>query len=101
MSNGSPSEDVKKLETADRLGGYLRNCRMRTFNLIVMSPSNLSILHGLCTFGRKLKKGIRSTFFPTSPRPVFASWIFSQLLRGYVKCQISLDKFDLICFIYV
>jgi len=50
---------------------------------MVMSPSNSSILHGLCTFGIKIEKGIRSTFFPTSPRPVFASWIFSQLLRDY------------------
>ena len=31
----------------------------------------------------KTEKGYRSTFSPTPPCPVFASWIFSQLLKGY------------------
>jgi hypothetical protein len=52
---------------------------MRSFNLMVMNASKLSILHSLCIFVDKAGKGNRSTFFPISPHPGFGSWISSRL----------------------
>jgi hypothetical protein len=72
-------------EAAKLLRGYspngesLQKCRMRTFRLMLIDVSNLSILHGPCVLVSKTKKGSRSPFLWISPVRSFRSSIFSHL----------------------
>ena len=59
-----------------RAGDISKNVECGHLNLMVMNPSNLSILHSFCILGSKAEKGSRSTFFPISPGTVFESWNF-------------------------
>jgi hypothetical protein len=62
--------------TEDRMREYLQKRRMRIFNVMVVTLSQLSILYGLSALVIENVKGSRPAFFPISTHLVFKSLFF-------------------------